>query len=515
MTNGGAGSSAIQGSKRAAGAAGANQAASNDSKTKKRVLIVAGIACAALAVAGFVGGQHFSTHFTPGTTVGNINASGLTVPELAQLVQDEISSYKHEVVGDGVDFTISAQDAGLQIDGQAWAQEAMDDANKGLWFVDVFMPKHYEPSVGVTVDQDRLAGSVYESIAAFNETAEPPTNAHGAYSEDFQDDQPAAEGEQAAEGEGAQPSGGSFVVIPEALGTMVSADSVNERVQKDVLLLRSRSSLNEDDLARPAITSDNEALNAAVNEANNLLGKTLYLTLDGERLPIDPVDAKLTKDWIEVAETEEGPRAIVNESKVWEWSWSTLNDVVNGENEVRTWEVDSGATAHVISEALHNTPGGDTEVETITISERPEESEGHEERGRHVDVNLSTQYARLYDTDGKTVLWRSYIVSGNVNTGHGTVTGEFTIDNRDLDIVLVGADEDNDGEPDYRSPVRYWMGFYLNSYGFHDADWRWESEFGGDTYLWDGSHGCVNLPVDAAAELWELTDYGEKVYIHW
>ena len=39
--------------------------------------------------------------------------------------------------------------------------------------------------------------------------------------------------------------------------------------------------------------------------------------------------------------------------------------------------------------------------------------------------------------------------------------------------------------------------------GLHDASWR--SEFGSDIYLYNGSHGCVNLPYDAAKIIYENT----------
>ena len=36
--------------------------------------------------------------------------------------------------------------------------------------------------------------------------------------------------------------------------------------------------------------------------------------------------------------------------------------------------------------------------------------------------------------------------------------------------------------------------------GFHDATWR--SAFGGNIYEYSGSHGCVNLPPNAAKSLY-------------
>jgi lipoprotein-anchoring transpeptidase ErfK/SrfK len=90
--------------------------------------------------------------------------------------------------------------------------------------------------------------------------------------------------------------------------------------------------------------------------------------------------------------------------------------------------------------------------------------------------------------------------------------GTFHINNKMTDQTLVGADEDKDGEPDYRSKVSYWMPFQGNSVGLHDAPWR--SSFGGTIYQWNGSHGCINLPSQSAAELFSLVKVGDKVIVH-
>ena len=45
--------------------------------------------------------------------------------------------------------------------------------------------------------------------------------------------------------------------------------------------------------------------------------------------------------------------------------------------------------------------------------------------------------------------------------------------------------------------------------GLHDANWR--SKFGGTIYQNSGSHGCVNLPPDKAAALYDLVYTGIPV----
>ena len=63
----------------------------------------------------------------------------------------------------------------------------------------------------------------------------------------------------------------------------------------------------------------------------------------------------------------------------------------------------------------------------------------------------------------------------------------------------------------YATPVKYWMA--VNGHiGIHDATWR--EEFGGNIYETDGSHGCINTPLEAMAELYEMVDEGTPVIIY-
>jgi len=70
--------------------------------------------------------------------------------------------------------------------------------------------------------------------------------------------------------------------------------------------------------------------------------------------------------------------------------------------------------------------------------------------------------------------------------------------------VLRGAD--------YETPVNYWMPFNGNV-GMHDATWR--SSFGGTIYLTSGSHGCVNLPLDMAAAIYEYMSTGFPIVCYY
>jgi lipoprotein-anchoring transpeptidase ErfK/SrfK len=52
------------------------------------------------------------------------------------------------------------------------------------------------------------------------------------------------------------------------------------------------------------------------------------------------------------------------------------------------------------------------------------------------------------------------------------------------------------------------------TYGFHDATWRNNSDFGNiDPNSKDASHGCVELPLNASHWLYEWAPVGTTVTI--
>ena len=119
----------------------------------------------------------------------------------------------------------------------------------------------------------------------------------------------------------------------------------------------------------------------------------------------------------------------------------------------------------------------------------------------YAEVSITEQHMWMYK-DGE-VVFESDVVTGNPNLGNDTPIGAFRIRYHQANAVLVG--------PGYAQPVAYWMVF-ADDVGFHDA--TWQPYFGGDLYLWNGSHGCVNLPLDKAGELFNLVYDNMPVFVY-
>ncbi|WP_229254276.1 L,D-transpeptidase [Collinsella ihumii] len=139
---------------------------------------------------------------------------------------------------------------------------------------------------------------------------------------------------------------------------------------------------------------------------------------------------------------------------------------------------------------------------------------GGRDWGAYVDIDISEQRVRYYDANDQLV-WESGCITGNPNTGHDTPTGIYFINNKEQNVQLTGAKDPETGEPEYISYVDYWMSFIGGAVGLHDADWQASSSFNDPTaYTWTGSHGCVNLPPDKAAELFNIVQLNDCVIVH-
>ncbi len=122
--------------------------------------------------------------------------------------------------------------------------------------------------------------------------------------------------------------------------------------------------------------------------------------------------------------------------------------------------------------------------------------------GNYIELSLDEQKLWLY-RNGAVVL-SSDVVTGSIVSGDITPPGMYSVTNKFRNINLQGDD--------YIQYVSYWIGFIGSSYGFHDATWRYS--FGGDIYLYNGSHGCVNMPTNKVSVLYNNVTVGTKVIVH-
>jgi len=117
----------------------------------------------------------------------------------------------------------------------------------------------------------------------------------------------------------------------------------------------------------------------------------------------------------------------------------------------------------------------------------------------YVEVDIANQQMTYYK-DGELIV-NTDVVTGRVGASR-TPTGLYYSHDKRVNRWLVGDD--------YCVFVKYWIRIW-KAYGLHDASWR--TIFGGDQYIVNGSHGCVNTPEEAMAKIYENIVDGTPVLV--
>ena len=170
------------------------------------------------------------------------------------------------------------------------------------------------------------------------------------------------------------------------------------------------------------------------------------------------------------------------------------------------WRIDQEAEYNALTANIKN---GETVTREPEYSSRAATHDTNDFGSTYAEVDLSNQQM-YFIKDGQVVL-QTGVVTGNPNRGNATPQGTYSLAYKALNQVLRG-EKKPDGTYEYETPVKFWMPFN-GGIGFHDA--TWQSSFGGSRYQSHGSHGCVNMPYDKAAQLYDLISAGTPVILHY
>lgn len=439
--------------------------------------------------------------FMPRTTINGRDESLKSAADVAKAYEKESSAYALDTTGDNVKLTIKASDINLgynftdalaSIDriGSAWQ-----------WPVRVFRGNDITVNFLPSYDEDKLAAAVKGAVNMANVGATQPTNATITYNA----------------------SSKTYEITPEKSGTVVDEAKVLSLTKAAISTSTTQLSLGDDALVAPTILSDDPKLASAKSKANTMLAATQTLTVNEKTAAT--VAADQIAGWMVLDDTL---TPSVNVDAVTKWTRGDFSESVDTVGTTRNyttpygkevtvsggtygWMVDGAALAQTIADNI--TAGTATTVQVPFSSTAATYSPGGADwPKRYIDADLSEQHARMYDENGG-LIWESNFVSGNPSSNHGTPEGVYAVNNyKGTNQTLKGLDENRDGKPDYTSHVKYWVPFVDNLVAFHDAWWR--GSFGGGIYRYNGSHGCINLPSSAAAELYELTEIGDVVVVH-
>ena len=471
-----------------------------DALRKRKIVggVVVGIL--ALLIAVYVGGAlFFTSHFYPESKMGEFDISLKSSDEVANMLTGFVENdYTLNIEGDGFDITVTPQQAKLTIDGKGIASSALSSGSCWSWPLEIFESHDYSSFLEAGCDSSDLGAYIEGEIADFNAGAEAPSDAHVAYDEETD----------------------SFEVVKETFGTQLSAEAVMHSVADTLCSMGDSVRLTGKHLLHPSVTSDDPSLASMAEKANAMLSCDIDLMMSGRK--VASVGPDQIAQWVIFAD---GDVSFDNEAVV-----ACIDEITDACNTARKersytrpdgkqvkvnpgtygWIVDADALASLVEDSLENGASGPVDIPFLQTGNG---NSAIGDWGRFCDVDLTEQHARFYDESGSCV-WESDIVSGAINGEDDTPTGVYMLNSKAKDVNLVGPVDPETNKPEWDSPVSYWMPFVGNMVGLHDAPWQ--SSFGGTRYKDGyGSHGCINLPLDKAEQIYSLIQIGDPVIVHW
>ncbi len=462
-------------------------------------VIVVGSIIVLLIVIYVAGCVYFSSHYLPNTTVNGKDVSLKSNTEFANEMASDVQNYTAHISGDGVNLTLSGSDVDLALDVDTYIDASRKQVISPLWPIAPFSKQTYLVNEGISLDESKLKNLVSPQIDKVNKNSTPTTNATAVYDSDTRD----------------------FVTVPEALGTELDPATTLASVATSVKGLNDTITLGDSELVQPKVSAEDPKFGEALRALRSYPDLSIDLIMGGEN--VQTLDSDLIKTWLTIGD-DFGITA--DPDSVAYYTRYTLSSKLDSVGAYRTytrpdgkkiqindgtygWNIDGIALANLIVDNIDAKSSDEIEVPCISTANVYNPG-GADWGGRYIDVDLTEQYARMYD--GGSLVWESLCVSGGSAEGNDTVTGVFAIEDKRSPEKLIGLDSNGDGEPDYENDVTYWMPFF-GGYGLHDATWRYT--FGGEEYLYNGSHGCVNLPYDAAEMLYFTVEVGDAVIVHW
>lgn len=467
-------------------------------KSARKVAAVSLISFLVLLGGGYLGGvYYFEDHLFFHTTINGMDFSSKSVGDVEEYMHSQVRDYTLTIEeSDGETQQVSGSSIALEYVPGDELKKLVEGQNKFLWVKSLWEKTEIEAPIGVTYNEEALAGELDRLPCLQKENQVKSVNAHP----EFKDTE--------------------FVIIPEVVGTRIDREVFDEAVAAAISGFSDTLKLEETECyIKPKYLKDSEKVVAAKNKMNSYLGANVTYDFNPYT---EVVDASVISQWVKV---NKKMKVTFNKDAVKKYI-ASLAEKYDTINKTREFTTANGNNVSVVPGTYGWEMDQETEYEKLlsdikkekTVTREPayfSKAAVHETMdmgNTYAEVDLSAQHMWLFQ-NGKVTL-ESDVVTGNPNIGNReTPSGVYSILELQRNATLVGEKDPKTGKPEYRTPVAFWMRVTWSGIGFHDA--TWQPYFGGSLYLTNGSHGCINMPYDKAEALFGLLEIGMPVVIHY
>lgn len=439
----------------------------------RKVLSVSIIIAALIAI--YVGvSVFFVNHFTFGSYINGIDVAGKSIGEVEKIIADKAEEYSLQLkCKGGEEEEIIGKDIGVKYVSSGKVKKVLEDQNAFSWIIGIFKDNKYNVKDDIVYDKELLTNTISNLSCINGDNIVEPQSASLKY------------------------VSGEYEIVAEVEGNKVVEKTLLEQVEKAIGSNLEFLKLEENNCyEKPKYTKDSQEIVDCLKSANKYLKSNIIYSFGGKTINLDK---ETINKWISVNNdldiniNSDNIRIFVDQISSEFNTYGDSRTIINSSgNEITISDGDYGWIIDKVSmiEEIESLIKDGQIVTKEPLFSQEAATYGNNDIGNsYLEIDLASQYLWLY-VDGKCVL-ESDIVSGCVNDGNATPGGIYLLKYKVLDTYLRGEG--------YETKVAFWMPFN-HGIGLHDATWR--DSFGGDEYIYNGSHGCVNLPYNVAEAIY-------------
>lgn len=468
-------------------------------KKKKQKKILIGVYLSLILLLGVAAAyiwrsNYYKVHFYQDTWINGQDCSDMTAGQVKNLLQEKISEYALNITTkEGETYTVTGPQFHLTYVDDGGVDQLLADQKPLEWILHAFKGGKYEVSANATYEEESVE-PILRSLPFMNEAVQPQDAA-------------------------LQETADGYTIVPEVEGNALDEEKVISLVQDAIKNDTTELSLADQDCyLKPSVYQNDESLNQQMNTLNSLTGAKLTYTVKGTT---STINHEVLKSWL--VQDENGNYSI-DESKEEEFI-DQLADQIDTYGKTRKftthdgaqitlatnkygWQVDREKSLENLKEALAE--GKQQEME-LSYSHKAKGTSDNDLGDVYVEISIDKQTMWCYK-NGQLVV-ETPVVTGDISKeGRATPkNGCWPIFWKTTEYTMNGPKDEN-GTPEYTAFVHYWMPFN-GGVGIHDLASRGDN-FGGDIYKTNGSHGCINTPLEAAKTIYETVSVGTPVIVY-
>lgn len=459
-----------------------------------------------------------------GTKILGEDVGGKTEAEIQKILKKKVEALTFNFSVEGSNVTIKPYEAGVVFNTKNTAREAVQVGKQGKWYRPYMhasaslIYRVYKPagekidwdirenlSISYKIDEAKLEGFTKNLSSKFD---------------------------VAAQNAALVMNGTEVQVIPATAGRKIMIDSVKKQIAEALETVKTNEIKIDVEKIDPEIVENDTK--EAIARAKTLISLPVAYTYQGQKFT---PDQKTVASWI-VFNTRDvnGKQTLVPEidTKVaYSYVYSlaskinvpTVNKKVtvkNGGEQIVEAEGKEGLAVDIdqavsgTAASLNAGKGVSLELRTYAVKYKTQVNNIFvADWSKYIEINISTQTMCAYLAGGVKVNCWSVTTGQN---GWNTPTGTFLIQRKSGEGGVPGSGGGGVCMPNPPSAyplcgINYVSTFTPQGHAIHEAWWR--SNFGGQNYKWNGSHGCINATYDIARFIFYWAPIGTPVIIHY